>query len=344
MTACGVTLQPVLWRRMRILGNLMVLTILTFGSAAQSPPQAEKPAPPPAPWRMPLNAIKPDAVFEVSGKRAIAVTDDAAWIVSREAGSIARIDLKTNRIAKTIPVGKEPCGGALSAFGSLWTPLCGQSAVARVDTKKDEVSTTFPSNLAVDFTSLASGVGSVWLVTDKNGTLVRIDPETNATVAEIYLPPGANAMAFGQDALWITSGARDVLVRLNPYTNLVVETIKVGKGPRSVAIGDGAIWTLNQDAGTVSRVDPRTNKVAETIQIGNAGAAGRLVFGAGSVWVSRVGAPLTRIDPRTNHVMQHFTGEGGGTVAFGQQSLWLAATPTAVWRLDPKLIEATRPK
>src|SRR5262249_12880424 len=136
MTAYGLALQPVLWRRMRIPGNLLVLTILTFGSPAQSPPQGEKVTPPPAPWRMPLTALKPDAVFEVSGKRAIAVTDEAAWIVSREAGSIARVDLKMNRIAKTVAVGKEPCGGVLSAFASLWTPLCGQSAVARVDPKK----------------------------------------------------------------------------------------------------------------------------------------------------------------------------------------------------------------
>jgi streptogramin lyase len=292
---------------------------------------------------MPVTALKPDAAFDVSGTRTITVIDEAAWLLSREAGSIARVDLKTNRVIKTIAVGKSPCGGVLPAFGSLWTPLCGQSAVARVDPKKDEVSATFPSSLAPDFTSLATGVGSVWLLTDDKGTLVRIDPATNAPVAEIDLPPGANAMAFGQDALWITSGARDVLVRLNPYTNLIVETIKVGKGPTAVAIGDGAVWTLNHD-GTVSRVDPKTNKVAETIQIGTLGSAGQIVSGAGSLWVSRIGAPLTRIDPRTNHVVQHFTGDGGGAVAFGQQSLWLAATPTAVWRLDPKLIEATRPK
>jgi YVTN family beta-propeller protein len=330
---------------MRISGNLLTLVVFALGSLAQTPsPQAEKPAPPPVPWRLPITALTPDASINIGGKRAMAVTDEAAWIASREAGSVTRVDLKTNDVAKTISVGKEPCGGILSAFGSLWSPLCGQSAVARVDPKKNEVSVTFPSSLAAEFTAIASAVGSVWLITDNKGTLVRIDPATNATVAEIYLPPGANAMAFGQDALWITSGPRDVLVRLNPFTNLVVETIKVGKGPRSVAIGEGAVWTLNQ-AGTVSRVDPKTNKVTETIQIGAAaGAAGQIVTGAGSVWVSRAGAPLTRIDPRTNHVVQQFTGADGGVVAFGQQSLWLAATPAAVWRLDPKRIEATRPK
>ena len=104
------------------------------------------------------------------------------------------------------------------------------------------------------------------------------------------------------------------------------------------------MWTLNQGAGSVSRVDPKTNKVSETIEIGAAGTAGQIAIGGGSVWVSRVGAPLTRIDPRTNRVMQQFTGEGGGAIAFGQQSLWVTTTASTVWRMDPKLVEATRPR
>ena len=51
---------------------------------------------------------------------------------------------------------------------------------------------------------------------------------------------------------------------------------------------------------------------------------------------------LVRIDPRTNRVVQHFTGAGGGVILVAHGALWLAATPTAIWRLDPKLVEATR--
>jgi len=328
---------------MRIVGNLLTVVVLASGGPFQSPrPSPDKPAPPA--WRMPLSAIRPDATFEVSGRRAILVAGNAVWVASREAGSIARIDPKANTISKTIAVGKEPCGGLVSAFGSVWAPLCGQAAVARLDVKTDAVAATFPSRLAGDLTALSTSVGSIWLVTDPKGTLVRIDPANNAPVAEIYLAPGANALAAGLDALWVTSGARDLLTRLDPYTNLIVETIKVGKGPSAVAVGEGAIWVLNQEAGSVSRVDPKTNKVANTIQIGSAGAPGQIAIGAGSVWVSRLGAPLTRIDPRTNHVVQQFTGESGGVVAFGQGALWIGATPGAVWRVDPKLAEATRPR
>jgi streptogramin lyase len=52
--------------------------------------------------------------------------------------------------------------------------------------------------------------------------------------------------------------------------------------------------------------------------------------------------PLARIDPRTNHIVQQFSGDGGGAVLVAQGAIWITATPTTVWRLDPKLIEATR--
>jgi len=69
---------------------------------------------------------------------------------------------------------------------------------------------------------------------------------------------------------------------------------------------------------------------------------GQIAVGEGSVWVTAPGLPLARIDPRTNHIVQQFTGEGGGAIVISQGALWITATPKAIWRLDPKLVEATR--
>jgi streptogramin lyase len=102
------------------------------------------------------------------------------------------------------------------------------------------------------------------------------------------------------------------------------------------------VWTLNAGDGTVSRVDPKTNKVVNTIKLGVPITGGQIAAGEGSIWVSSPGAPLFRIDPRTNHVVQQFTGEGGGALLIAQGAVWLAATPKVIWRLDPKLVEATR--
>jgi len=141
--------------------------------------------------------------------------------------------------------------------------------------------------------------------------------------------------------LWVST-EKNELLKISPYTIVTSEIIAVGKSPISIALGEGAIWTLNAGDGSVSRVDPKTNKVVNTIKLGVPISRGQIAVGEGSIWVSAPGLPLARIDPRTNHVLQQFSGEGGGAVLVAQGAIWITATPTAIWRLDPKLIDATR--
>jgi virginiamycin B lyase len=325
-----------------------IFALATVGHAWQTPDQKpdqkqgeKKPAPPPL--RIRFTQLKPDAVFDLAGSRALAVVDDAVWVSNRAAGTVSRVDPKTNTVAQVIAVGKEPCGAPVGGFGSLWVSLCGLPGVARVDLTSNAVTATIKTSVGGQSRPLAIGVGSLWLLTDERGTLARFDPTTNAAVAEAYLPAGSNALAFGQGALWATSAASHLLTRINPNTNVIAETIAVGRAPRAVAVGEGAIWTLNQGDATVSRVDPKTNKTSDTIALGPLGASGEIAAGEGSVWVSAAGTPLIRIDPRTNFVVQQFTGTGGGGVVVGHGSLWIAASATTVWRIDPRRVEATRP-
>ena len=181
--------------------------------------------------------------------------------------------------------------------------------------------------------------------------LSRVDPDTNAPVAETYVAEGAEAVVAGEEALWVTSGKSGTLTRVNPHNNEVVEIIKVGTNPGRLAVGEGGVWTLNRgDASgngagvaSVSRVDPKTNKVVATIPIGDVGAVAEIAAGEGSVWISAPGVPITRIDPRTNRAVQRFTGEGGGAILVAHGSLWVAAGAQKMLRIDPALVAATRP-
>ena len=320
---------------------LVGCAILGSVVAGQTPAPAEK-QPPPPPLSIPVSRLKPEATVDLAAPRVLAVADDSVWAVNRAAGTVARIDPKTNTVVQTIKTGSNPCGGAISGFGSLWVPLCGPTGVARIDLKTNAVTTTVKTPVGDVPRGVATANSSVWLLTDAKGTTTRIDPATNEAVAEIYLAPGTTTLAFGQGAIWALSPAKDSVTRLDPFTNLIVETIKVGKAPVSLSIGEGAVWVLNQGDGSVSRLDSKTNKVTETIKVGPIGLPAELAAGEGSIWISAAGAPLIRIDPRTNHVVQRFTGVGGGSVVVGHGALWLGATPAAIWRIDPKRAEATR--
>jgi YVTN family beta-propeller protein len=330
-----------------MLRTLFAIAPLLLSLLTQTP-QTPKPTPTPRPGvttpgvRIPITALKPEAVFEVPGAPDWIAIDESVWISNYPKNTVARLDPKTNKVLAMVPVGNKPCSGLAAGFGSLWVPLCGDQALSRVDLKEGKVTATIPIGIAGSEGGLASGAGSIWLVTDKKGTLARIDPATNKVVAEIQVPPGSFTVAFGEGAVWVTGTETNVLTRINPETNLIVETIPVGKAPRFLTIGGGFVWTLNQTNGDVSKVDPKTNKVVETIEVGVPGSGGEISFGEGSLWVTSFEFPISRIDPAANKVVQQFAGEGGDAIRVGLGSVWLSNIRAGtVWRLDPRRIAAT---
>ena len=308
--------------------------------AAQNPPATEKPIPVAPTIKLSIARLKPDATIDIAGDRLMTPAEGGVWVASRDTGKVVKIDAKTNKAADPVDIGKAPCAGLTTGFGSLIVPLCGVPAVARLNLKTNEVTVPF-KGVSADMTGVVTGVSSIWMVTDAKGTLTRIDPESNSAVAVMPLGARALALAFGQGALWATT-ANDELLKISPYTVVTSEVIKVGKSPRSIALGEGAVWTLNTGDGSVSRIDTKTNKVATTIRLGAPLSGGQVAVGEGSVWVSAPGMPLARIDPRTNHLVQQFMGDGGGTIVVAQGAIWITATAKTIWRLDPKLVEATR--
>lgn len=323
-------------RRMALIAFVLVL----YGQEKPAKPGVGTPD-----AKIPIAALKPEAVFEVPGSPDWIVVVDSVWISNKPKNSVVRIDPKTNKVIETIAVGKAPCSGLAIGFDSLWVPNCGDQTLSRVDLKTNKVTVTVPMGIADSEGGLATSPDSVWMMTDKNGTLARIDPSTNKVVAEIYVARGSYTVAFGEGAVWVTSTEGNLVSRVDPNTNLVTETIPVGKAPRFLAVGEGAVWTLNQSDGSVSRIDPKTNKVVATIEVGVPGEGGDIAAGEGSVWVTSFGFPISRIDPASNKVVQQFVGKGGDALRVGLGSVWLSNYEAGtVWRIDPKRIAATLPE
>jgi virginiamycin B lyase len=328
-------------------GLAIVLVLALWVTDRQGSPLAQNaspPAPPPPrpPAEIPLARLTPDATIAVTLAPGSVASDDGIWTVDAAAGSVVRIDVKTNTAAVPIAIGKGPCASLELAFGSVWVPLCDEHQIARLDLKTQKAAGRVAVDIAAADGRIASSVGSVWVLSDRRGVLTRIDPDTNAAVAEIYVAKGPTAIAAGDNTLWVTSEDGNHLTRVNPHTNEIVETIAVGPKPGRVAVGEGGVWTLNRGDGSVTRVDPASNKVVATIPLVAAAGAGEIAAAAGSVWISAPGVPIVRIDPRSNRAVR-FTGEGGGAALVAHGSLWVGVGPKLTWRLDPQLVAAVRP-
>lgn len=294
--------------------------------------------------RIPMSRLQPDATFQIPGSPDWIAIDEFVWVSNKPRNNIARVDPRTNLLVGMVASGKSPCSGLAAAFGSLWVPNCGDSSLTRIELTTGVVTATFPMTIADSEGGLTAGAGSIWMLVDRKGTLARIDPATNKAVLTIRVAPGSYTAVFGEGAVWITSTETGSLTRVDPTSNKIAATISIGKRPRFLTAGGGFVWTLNQLDGSVTKVDVRTNRVVATIQVGVPGDGGDICYGEGSVWVTSLEFPLSRIDLKTNQVVQQFVGVGGDAIRAGHGSIWLSNNQTStLWRLDPKKVAAITP-
>jgi len=293
--------------------------------------------------QIPSELLKPEAQLTIETPGWI-TTGDSVFVTSRSRDSVVRVDPKTNKALDAITGLKQPCGGTVVAFSSLWIPNCGAQTLTRYDTKANKIIATLEIGASDGTMVLAATSDSVWMITDSRTTLSRIDPADNKVVGEIRLPANCNSVAFGEMSLWVTCPAENRILRIDPVTNLVTKRVEVSAGPRSAAFGDGSVWVLCEKEGKVERIDPKTNKVVKTLDLQVPGAGGNMAFGEGFLWITQTGFPLTRVDTKSEKekVAQQFWGEGGGLLSVSTGAIWLSNPGKGtIWRLDPKRVIAT---
>ena len=269
----------------------------------------------------------------------LALEGNDAWVTNE--GRVEKLTADSRGPVASVAVA-EPCGGMAIDFGSLWVVDCQSRSLVRVDLESSRVDAVIPTGIAdpTGELSVATGAGSVWLLTDPAGVLSRLDPRANQVIARIPVQPGSFSAVFGFGSVWISTfaaGGPGSVQRIDPGSNTVVATIPVGPGPRFLAAGAGALWTLNQGDGTVSRVDPASNRLAATIGTDVPGAGGDIAAGAGRVWVRATRTPLSVIDPGSNRVVARYGPPcGSGAVRANEDVVWVTAHDTqTVWILKP---------
>jgi virginiamycin B lyase len=245
----------------------------------------------------PIDELKPQVIIHL-GKTAdwVAVTKDAVWVGSTGPFAVHRIDPKTNKLIKTVELPGEPCAGLAAGLQHLWVPLCTTPpSLARVDLKTAQL-TILNIGPAAEEGGIAVSADSVWMVTDKDGTLARITKEGEIKQT-VKLPKGSYNPLHADGKIWITRADGAEISRIDAKTGAVEETIKTGPGPRFLAAGEGAIWTLNQGDGSLTRIKTRE---AQNIALG-----------------------LSCTDAKTATTKVQWTGPGGDSLGVSDDAIWL---------------------
>jgi virginiamycin B lyase len=205
----------------------------------------------------------------------------------------------------------------------------------RIDAATNRVVATLPIAPASSEGGITVSRDSLWMATGDT-ELSRIDPSSGKVRQRVTVATGSQNPTYADGLVWITSKASNVLTAVDASGGRVVAKVPVAGGPHFVTTGGGAVWTIGQEDGVVTRVDPRTKRIAARIYANIPGFGGDVTFGAGYVWTTLVGVPLTKIDASTNRIVAQWYGRGGDAIHFNYGTIWLADYDHhLVWRIKP---------
>lgn len=296
--------------------------------------------------RLPLDSLPVVARIPVASRPDwLAMGFGSVWVVDYKPPSVARIDPATNRVVSSIPLPGDGCLGIAVMGDAVWVPDCTHHVVVQIDPATNRVARTIAIDFRVDDEgAFAAADGSLWLfVTDSlapSSTLERVDPGTGRIQARIPVGAGSYVVAGDSVTLWVSSTHGAELERIDPGYNDVTAHVVVTPRPKFVTVGAGGVWVLHQQTGSVSLIEPARAVVAATVAAGVPTPWGDITTGAGAVWVSVDGTPVTRIDPATHAVTHQFVGgSGADAIRYGFGSLWVSDHEHGmVWRIDPDRI------
>lgn len=276
-----------------------------------------------------MSGLKITATVSV-GKIAdwVAVTPDAVWIGSKGPKGKApfalnEINPATNQVT-TVALPGEPCAGIAADQGYLWVPLCGkQPGLAKVDAKSHTLTKVFDVGPAAPEGGIAAGGGGVWLITDKHGSLARIDPATGAVLKVTQVPAGSYNPKYSDGVVWVSRAEGAELTSVDAASGAVLKHFRTGLHPRFLTAGGGAVWTLDQGDGTVTQVDAAGISPVHKLRLHTPGPGGDITYADGRVWSTLMKTPLSVIDAKSGTLLCQWKGAGGDAVGVGHGAIWL---------------------
>jgi DNA-binding beta-propeller fold protein YncE len=199
-------------------------------------------------------------------------------------------------------------------------------------------SVSAPIAVGVGPLRLAAGEGGIWVTSEHDGTLSRIDPaEPRKVVATVRLGRGIAGVATGAGSVWVASPRTGQVLRVDPANEAVLARFDVGGRPGAIAFGGGRVWVADEGGAGIAAIDAAGNRVFKR-GIAPHSTPLRLAVGAGGLWVSNASTgAVRRIDLGSavaGPPVAVGRGPAGLTVAAGV--VWVADSRSdAVSRLDP---------
>ena len=206
---------------------------------------------------------------------------DAVWVATDR---LIRINPATEEVRPVqripLPVGGTGASSLAVDRRHLWIATS-HGELLRIDPSGE---VTARRSVTDGIQEVAVGEGGVWVADQLAGVIVRLDPGTLATLAEIPFAGNVDAMeVFGRE-LWALDFRTGVLRRISILEDRELEQVDVPSDATALAVGLDAIWVTYED-GTITKVDPITKRASTFATVEGSARAIAVDVSRESIWV-----------------------------------------------------------
>jgi DNA-binding SARP family transcriptional activator len=192
-------------------------------------------------WQIDPHTVQIVHVYRVERHAlGLSVGGGSLWAVNRFENAVTRIDLAERRVAETIHVGVNPLASTFG-YGALWVAN-GDSGT--VDVIRPGAPRIVIRGIPSPY-GISAGAGGVWVASNGEHAVYRIDPDTYAIVARISLGTPTDfltSVSAGQHGVWAVDDHH--VVRIDPANDRVVLRIPFPRGtePKAIASTGKLVW------------------------------------------------------------------------------------------------------
>jgi streptogramin lyase len=257
----------------------------------------------------------------------------AVWVSNDGAGTLVRIDPRTNRVTRRIRL-RPGVFSLTRGFGALWTINYRRHTLTRVDPVSGR---TRSVRIGGEPGDVEAAFGRVWVSVWTTGRLLAVDPQSMRVVKRIRVGPWPAGLRAAAGAVWVGFGRRaTAVVRVDPSA-AEISRIPVGvESPRLFAAGTRGLWVQAGDHELV-RLDPSSREVTARLSFGGTLGEGALAPD-GTIWMpDKERNVVYRVDPDKTAVADSFAGGSGAFLALrAYGSMWVTSyAGNDVWRFGP---------
>ncbi|MEI6815124.1 MAG: beta-propeller fold lactonase family protein [Bacteroidota bacterium] len=194
-----------------------------------------------------------------------------AYITNQNSNTVSVVNVATNTLITTIPVGINPIGVSVSSDGNrVYITNDGSNTVSVIATSTNTVLATIPVGNRPRGIAVNPDGSKVYVINYVDYSISVINTSTNTVSATIinagHFPWGVSFSPDGTKA-YVTNSGNNSLIVMNAVTNTVTNLIPVGYTPMGLVVSpDGTkVYVGNGGDNTVSVISTLTNSVLATI-------------------------------------------------------------------------------